>query len=817
MKTKTASLGKNWLLRLLMLALGICLTGIQKQISAMELETQPPSQKTAIKHIQLEEAEKYNYSPKGLLIFLNESEKKTKTKITLSCNVFSALQQKAGPFIVSTSLLQNVFSEYGKNLSTYADEVSDLSDFQFSSFKNAFNNAIDDGKLDNLINTLENSLYASDTVISIYKYLALKACHFKPDEWIIKKINDYLCLLIPTTYLNSCDINIADVGEDNAQAITPIELKMGLKVNHMKTVTIETILQQQTSIQNKDPITYFTPALYNENTQTSDIFCLRSAYSNGIIPIPIWSIYLGGHSGGGGTLLVSMTPSDVKKILNFLENKINCRLFIYSACCAAGMQIENVYKDITSAMQDSYSFPIIVKAFGDAITTGLILRPGMDQFNQLTLKPSDNYSLTTFLEKVTQPKITHYQDIIDLVSPVERDKRKPGDRAQIKMPGLEWFVPLDKADIVSIGETLTKTRDYNKPLNIEQFFKSNPKIICLYSPNIPFELKLNGTRLEAIVSMIPGNKLCVIKKISSTTYNIDSLTKMFMKLSEPLYEKIFFIHEIQGTDKSIYDVIVHYNPSHRYESSAYFKDDNTIWILSGDHLTDARKKELTGHTTDLSEYQALLEKITGEPQKIERAYYTKLVFNEKELLMQQFCSVPSAEQIVFDGLLPVGKRCIINVLDEPSQSLTHLFKVMRDTQPQDAIALIKKLTGTNDLPQLLSNGPIITLDNVIIQKNKPETLFSFDGKFYQDTTQLDRDYLPEYIHMLTQHIPFDQRKGSLLPSTITSEGIEKIKAIAPRAKPAKIEKQKYQKNPEGKWRKKKKLSTNSAPQEAEHT
>ncbi len=811
MQTKTTSSIKKWLLTLLMLVLGIALIGAQKKISAMEPEVQQPSQKkTPIAQaapLNLQEAEKYTYAPQAILIFLDELEKKELVCGAISNIILAALTQKAGPFITSTSSLQLIFEEYNKDIPT-SSCCSDL-------FENAANKSGEE-ETEALIKIFEaeknKQVKGKNTPANIAcKYITLKAIQFKPDEWIIKKINDHLCLFVPIIYLESRSINPDAVRQDSTLTTTAVELQMGLKVNHMKTVTIEDILQKQTVPQRSTA--YFTKALYDGSTQASTIFCIHSDYRNQNIPLPLWTIYLTGH--GGNIKIAGMSTEDFKKILDPLENKINCRLFIYSSCCAAGLNIESVYKNVTSNLQNRYSFPIIVIALTDATIIGITTKLANDNFNNLTLHTQDTLSFAQFFQTATQQRESfNYHNIIKQVEPLPSE---PNNMPQVKLPGLEWFLPIDKASFVSIGETLTKTRKSDQPLNIKNFFKTDPKVILLYAANIPFELKLDDTHLDAIVSMIPGNAAHIIKKISSTTQPAIALVDTFMKNTMNAREKIILIKEIQGSDKSINDVIIYYKPLAE-SCAAYFVDGNQVWFKRSlkSSLENASIKSHNGDMPYIKRYQSYLEKVTGEPQRIERAYYNPIIFTETELDYQELNgNFLEEEQIRLDGLLPLGKRCIINIIEERSQPLTNLFQAVRNTQPDDAITLIKQCTGINDILELTIPNPIITINNVIIQKNKDEALFSFDGKFYQDGLLLHQDYLPEYIQILTQHIPFDQRKGSLLPSTITSEGIEKIKAIAPRAKPAKIEKQKYQKNPQGKWRQKKEELTSSAPQEAE--
>ena len=140
--------------------------------------------------------------------------------------------------------------------------------------------------------------------------------------------------------------------------------------------------------------------------------------------------------------------------------------------------------------------------------------------NKLKVKISVRYS--DFLNKVTTSDIINYRE---LAAPfVVGFKNEHGlelsHLPQIKFPGLPWFSVIDNDKVVNIGSILAKTR--TKPLDIATFFakkdkKADPLGILLYAETIPFELIINTIEMPAIISMIPGDAIHHIKKISSTS------------------------------------------------------------------------------------------------------------------------------------------------------------------------------------------------------------------------------------------------------------------------------------------------------------
>ncbi len=86
------------------------------------------------------------------------------------------------------------------------------------------------------------------------------------------------------------------------------------------------------------------------------------------------------------------------------------------------------------------------------------------------------------------------------------------------------------------------------PLDIRIFFKrkgkqAEPLGILLYAREIPFEIILNLSHMPAIVSMVPGNVVHRIEKLTSASFTLDDLLHGFnMGMQGP--DKIFIIDEI---------------------------------------------------------------------------------------------------------------------------------------------------------------------------------------------------------------------------------------------------------------------------------
>src|SRR5260221_4685105 len=127
---------------------------------------------------------------RDLLIFLDDSETGQGLGFTGS-HLVIAIGQKVSPIIVSTHVLNNIVNQ-------------------------------------------ENQYYFTKVF-------------FRSDEWIIKKINNSLHLLIPINYLKSLKIDVDKVktfdGAMGIGVVSDVELRLGLKVNHMENIEYQSMNQ----------------------------------------------------------------------------------------------------------------------------------------------------------------------------------------------------------------------------------------------------------------------------------------------------------------------------------------------------------------------------------------------------------------------------------------------------------------------------------------------------------------------------------------------------------------------------------------------
>ncbi|HEX4068465.1 MAG TPA: hypothetical protein VHX42_00035 [Candidatus Babeliales bacterium] len=481
---------------------------------------------------------------RNLLIFLDDSERDLGT---IGNMLIVGLLMKKCPIIASTSLLYAVREETKKDMRSI-DEL--------------FNE---------LIVTLETANYEK---FKKKNSILVSRVIFIEENWIIKKINDSLVLLIPKFFLEELSISNDQVEQydKNLELSSEVELKLGLKVNHMETIALEHINKpQEISIIkllfNGLLVDYFIDVM-------DSIFCTKSDYRIVESKSPEWIIYIEGH-GLLNTQIVGLGLNDFQQFLSFLEHKIKTQLLMYVSCFAVGVNSDKIFGNMKSQAKEQYSFPIIVRGINDAI--------GSDQFPNINIfewvqnkKIVVDYSPDFPFEIAKNIKEGKFKHLFSSAKVLY-------NLPQIKLPGIDWLsVDIADNEIVSIGSILTKTHDFQKPLNIVSFFKKDPEIILLYADNIPFELLINSQNLKTIFSMMssgslsnaPGYIVHKIKKISSTTHDFIGILRWFILTGISQGNKWFLIDEI-GDKK---DILIY--GTHDYATKFYYKDHNNDLFMA---------------------------------------------------------------------------------------------------------------------------------------------------------------------------------------------------------------------------------------------
>ncbi len=533
----------------------------------------------------------------GLLIFLDDSI----NEIAITNDLLTAISQNSGPIVASASLMANI------------SEIKKLDDKSPQKLISLY------ATLRPQINVPEKLTLLKDLIADVIDWQTLSK------NWIIKEISPLLYLLIPDEYLTKQNLTAADVTAITTGATTSTELRLGLKVNHLRTVINLTEIHRPAT----EPqfASYFTEALLAENQ--SKIFVLKNEYQGEYAnSIPIWSIYLTGH-GMMNYAIADLSLEQFKNFLTFLAEKIKTKLLYYQSCYAAGLNNEQIYADEQTGIHKTYPYAIITGALTDATITAQLLELKIEQ-NILKIKSHISYK--DFLNQSTTLETINYHDLATTLTPDLNDIGL-NSAPQIKFPGLAWFSVLDNTKVVNIGSILAKTR--TETLNIAKFFAKNgqdakPLGILLYAQDLPFELTINtgliANRPSDVISMIPGDALHNISKISSKKYNTEELLNSFLQINDLMPQKIFIINNLTGLNSStmnsvtaktsdasrriltLQKIVIHLTKT---KNMIYFTHNNMIYKTTGKLSTTnqaqpAKPEEITEYNDILTKYSTIV-------------------------------------------------------------------------------------------------------------------------------------------------------------------------------------------------------------------
>jgi len=530
---------------------------------------------------------------RGLLIFLDDQEQKEIGAIGGA--LVTALYQEASPIIVSNSLLYTLIQQREKDKRNINISLNELATEYF-----------DKGW--------------SHPLVLQKDHILMSRIGFQPERWIIKKINDSLMLLLPKQYIESLFIDSNKVQEWHKGSGLPseVELKLGFKINHMKTIIFE-------EINSAHPVVfadYFIDSLEN-------IFCKKSDYKHANINIPEWFIYINGH-GSINYSIAHLSLDGFKRFLNFLERTIIMRLLVVVSCQVAGVNSNKIYGEMKLATAKQYLFPIIIQGLNDVSALNGI--PSVDcrvWKRDKIIKLKIHNDFLNFIKKAK----TLDGNYSEIISPIWDHSIE--NTPQIKLPGIEWFSVID-ADkrVASIGSIFAKTRDPQKPLYVYSFFKKYPEIILLYTDDIPFELKINYNRLSSIISMVssgpfetmPDFVVHRIEKISSIE-RFSEVLRWFKLIGDAKGSKMFFIDIINADTDSYKDILIFGNETS--DTIYYFKDKNNVLFRAElkaeerrapiSKIESASEFEIADYEIRMQQVQQYLEKskeIKKEKQEI---------------------------------------------------------------------------------------------------------------------------------------------------------------------------------------------------------
>jgi hypothetical protein len=236
-----------------------------------------------------------------------------------------------------------------------------------------------------------------------------------------------------------------------------------------------------------------------------------------------WTIYIVGHGSIISEKIADLTIQQFKDLLDFCQQHIKTKLFIYNSCYAGGDNLTKAYQDSEKGVIETYTFPIIVTAITESKTKGS--------------RDDDYKKLYETLFKETDI-LPDYYTILKDAGFIKYQQNMP----QIRMPGSGWFtveglnVEQNNKDYMVISKTQALTRQ--KPLEIKA--ESRPsggprRIIFVYTPVIPFSIKIDTMSLSDtpyFSFMLPGVAQYHFKHINAGKATLDSVVAMLSGIAQ---------------------------------------------------------------------------------------------------------------------------------------------------------------------------------------------------------------------------------------------------------------------------------------------
>lgn len=579
---------------------------------------------------------------RSLLIFIDDSEKEL---AAISVDLVSALRQKAGPILVSRHLLTNLHALY-TIFGLTPDMPRTLAMQKDQKVKGVIQNinkiladripskSLTKQEQKKLIDELDEEIPSSDINYSDPE-LVIEYTDFNPAEWIIKKVGsqEALVLLIPISYIKS----ITENQPSSATAALPIEFVLGLRIDALPTIESKDFWQFLSKPFIQKTSDYFMEAIWDPKKNSSPLFLTRTDFrKSGKISVQ-WAIFITGH-GMPDEAIAALTIDQFKNLLIFLDSQIFTKLFVYSTCYAAGVNLQKVY---TAAENSSYykthSFAIAFQGITELPTPSAFLRMSTYRLEEedidfehksLRLKGIEEEPLFDQFVKFAVENPIDYRKVITSIFRRENVTLQP----QIKLPGMPFFNIIEvNKNLARIGTILAFSRDPKSPLSIKKFFNIDSPYIGLQVHEVPFEIIADSDWFN-IISMLPGDAMHIVQKITAPKLEFSDLINLLLS-TEYSVRKTFWIKQIDSkaiilkaqflgesiltriSDKkpTITDLLIDMND---YNYVLYFTYNKKIFRSHGKtggfvSFSNTTPKEIT--PDQYKEYEALLKEIRNDP------------------------------------------------------------------------------------------------------------------------------------------------------------------------------------------------------------
>ncbi|HBL98988.1 TPA: hypothetical protein DDZ86_05095 [Candidatus Dependentiae bacterium] len=393
------------------------------------------------------------------------------------------------------------------------------------------------------------------------------------DQWLVFKSIPYtgqdLFLLVPKSYGGIKELKnyTSPVNVPESTEITPLELKLGLKIDHFILQDIDVLKKSVFSDLDYNFSDVVSSVIYKKTNDmaepwTSELFVTkydRNRYCESVStptkkvspkahPLPPFTIYISGHgspateklSGIGLGNVAGLKGEAMQVMLDFFNSAIETAWVILSTCFGGGTNIRQMMRQEGAFFPKKYGYLLALSNSNDTVS--------------LTIEESGfKYLFSMGVPKTAYEAEKALSSIF--LAPGPRSivfKSKSSTVFLVKKPNQEWAWPAYLTGrVVSISNTMAKAR--TEPLKFPSFFmgepqvdkktlKTNrPEVLLLYADYIPFPLVFEELPLPIIESVIPG----------SAVHEFDEIRQVHVTKSDALCDIVtaFLLDEDIQADK----------------------------------------------------------------------------------------------------------------------------------------------------------------------------------------------------------------------------------------------------------------------------
>ncbi len=419
------------------------------------------------------------------------------------------------------------------------------------------------------------------------------------NNWLIKKVDSEIYLLVPKKYLDKLQISYKDIRYLNSKTLTDTELKLGLKVNHLIDANFtDRDLLEGTRARNQDFISsldkIFVSKSNNKYKNTWSIYCgghgtydsaekmflpqlkiLKKYYKEesrknpnqeyfrnlSMIQTKINDIkpyikaYMFNNLKHLNGTIISLAKTQFQKLLKFFNDNIDTAFLYYTSCYSGGINLLEPYTENSKPLILDYDIALGTLAENISLQhVAFLTIPDFFNINGTLSRNLSDFSVNkrslrvktalNFKKYFKSLRIGNHKDLKGLQSIILNVN-----------PYFYSYNGQTKIDYISnIPSVRFRNSSYFQTLDNQEIcminginsmnqINLNKDVVLLGADYIQGTLNIIKSP-SCIVSILPGNLSHVIERVTAPNLSLKNIIKPFLFLKDLKAPKIFWIKEL---------------------------------------------------------------------------------------------------------------------------------------------------------------------------------------------------------------------------------------------------------------------------------